>query len=174
MILRIVLIVIVVVVAILAVAAMKPSTFHVERSITIKAPPEKIFPLVDDFHNWNAWQPQDKGASIQRSYSGAASGVGAISEWQGTGSAGQGRMQITESVPNRKVAVAVDFVKPFHAHNINVFTLEPAADSTKVTWSFDGTNVFVLKLMSVFVSMDRTMGNHFEMGLQNLKAAAER
>jgi uncharacterized protein YndB with AHSA1/START domain len=173
MILRIILIVAVLIAAVLVIAAMKPSTFHLERSIVIKAAPEKIFPLVNDFHNWNAWQPQDKGASIQRSYSGAASGVGAVSEWQGSGSAGQGRMQITESVPNSKVSVAVDFVKPFQAHNINVFTLEPAANSTKVNWSFDGTNVFVLKLMSVFVSMDRIIGNHFETGLQNLKAVAE-
>jgi uncharacterized protein YndB with AHSA1/START domain len=174
MLLRAILVVVVLILAVLVTAATKPSIFHLERSITIKAPPEKIFPLVNDFHNWSAWQPQDKGAAIQRSYSGAASGVGAVSEWQGTGSAGRGRMQITESVPNSKVSVAVDFVKPFQAHNINVFTLEPSGDTTKVTWSFEGTNVFILRLMSVFVSMHRIMGAHFETGLQNLKAAAER
>lgn len=92
----------------------------------------------------------------------------------GHGSTGQGRMLITESVPNRKVSVTVDFVKPFEARNINVFVFEPVDDSTKVTWDFDGTNVFLLKLMSVFVSMDRAMGKHFETGLENLKAAAER
>lgn len=174
MLLRIILIVVVLIVAVLVVAALKPNTFHLERSITIKAPPEKIFPMINDFHNWSAWEPQDKGAAIQRNYSGAASGVGAMSDWQGTGSAGQGRMQITESVPNSKVSVAVDFVKPFRAHNINTFTLEPAGDSMKVTWNFQGTNVFVLKLMSIFMSMDRIMGDHFETGLQNLKAVAER
>jgi uncharacterized protein YndB with AHSA1/START domain len=170
---RIILIVAAVIAAILAVAAMKPSTFHLERSITINAPPEKVFPLVNDLHKWIAWQQQEPGAVIDRAYSGPPSGAGAICEWRGTGSAGEGRMQITESVPNSKVAVAVDFVKPFQAHNINVFTLEPAGGSTKVSWSFEGTNVFVLRLMSIFVSMDRIMGNHFEAGLRNLKAAAE-
>ena len=175
MILRIIIIAAVLIAVVLVFAAMKPSAFHLQRSITIKAPTEKIFPLVNDFHNWSAWEAQDKGdAGIQRTYSGPAAGVGAMSEWQGSGSTGKGRMLITESVPNSRVSVAVDFVKPFQAHNINVFTLEPVGDSTKVTWSFEGTNVFVLKLMSVFVTMDRIMGNHFETGLEKLKAAAER
>jgi uncharacterized protein YndB with AHSA1/START domain len=175
MILRIIIIAAVLIAVVLVFAAMKPSTFHLQRSITIKAPTEKIFPLVNDFHNWSAWEAQDKGdAGIQRTYSGPAAGVGAMSEWQGSGSTGKGRMLITESVPNSRVSVAVDFVKPFQAHNINVFTLEPVGGSTKVTWNFEGTNVFVLKLMSVFVTMDRIMGDHFETGLENLKAAAER
>jgi carbon monoxide dehydrogenase subunit G len=175
MILRIIVVAALLIAAVLVFAAMKPNTFHLQRAITIKAPPEKIFPLINDFHNWSAWEPQDKdAASIQRSYSGPAAGVGAVSEWQGTGSTGKGRRQITESVSNSKVSVAVDFVKPFQAHNINVFTLQPAGDSTTVTWNFEGTNVFVLKLMNIFVSMDRIMGSHFETGLENLKSAAER
>ena len=83
-------------------------------------------------------------------------------------------MLITESVPNRKVSVTVHFVKPFETRNINVFMLEPVDDSTKVTWDFDGTNVFLPKLMSVFVSTDRVMSKHFETGLEHLRTAAER
>ena len=83
-------------------------------------------------------------------------------------------MLITESVPNRKVSVTMHFVKPFETRNINVFMLEPVDDSTKVTWDFDGTNVFLPKLMSVFVSTDRVMGKHFETGLEHLRTAAER
>jgi Polyketide cyclase / dehydrase and lipid transport len=167
MILRIIIIAAVLIAVVLVFAAMKPSTFHLQRSITIKVPTEKTFPLVNDFHNWSAWEPRDKGdAGIQRTYSGPAAGAGTMSEWQGSGSTGKGRMLITESVPNSRVSVAVDFVKPFQAHNINVFTLEPVGDSTKVTWNFEGTNVFVLKLMSVFVTTDRIMGDHFETGLE--------
>jgi uncharacterized protein YndB with AHSA1/START domain len=140
--LRIIVVVVVLIAAVLVFAAMKPNTFHLERSITIKAPPEEIFALIDDFHNWSAWEPQDKGdAGIQRTYSGPAAGVEAMPEWQGSGSTGAGRRSITESVPNIRVSVTVDFVKPFQAHNINVFTLEPAGDSTNVTWNFEGTNV---------------------------------
>jgi uncharacterized protein YndB with AHSA1/START domain len=154
---------------------MKPDTIHLERSILIKAAPEKIFPLINDLHKWDAWSEQDQGSAIiQKTFGGAEAGEGAASEWQGSGSSGKGRMLITESVPNKKVSVAVDFVKPFAAHNINVFTLQPAGGSTKVTWNFTGTNVYVLKVMTIFVSMDRIMGKHFETGLENLKAIAER
>jgi uncharacterized protein YndB with AHSA1/START domain len=175
MILRVILILVVLIAAVLAFAATKPKTFHMQRSVTIKAPPEKIFPLVNDLHEWSEWSAQDRGdANIKRTFSGAATGEGAASEWEGSGSAGKGRMLITESVPNRKVSVTVDFAKPFEARNVNVFTLEPAGDSTTVTWDFTGANAYVLKVMSVFVSMDRVMGKHFEDGLGNLKIAAEK
>jgi uncharacterized protein YndB with AHSA1/START domain len=175
LILRIVIVVALLIAAVLVFAATKPNTFHLERSILVKAPPEKIFPLINDLHKWDAWSEQDQGnTNVQRTFSGAETGEGAASEWQGGGSSGKGRMLITESVPNEKVSVAVDFVKPFAAHNINVFTLEPAGSSTKVTWNFTGTNVYILKVMTIFVSMDRIMGKHFETGLENLKTTAER
>ena len=174
MILRIVIIVAVLIAAILAFAASKPKTFHVRRSVTIKASPEKIFALVNDFHNWTGWAPQDKeDPTMTRTYSGAAKGKDAISDWDSTGSAGKGRMTITESVPNKMISINVDFVKPFEAHNVNEFTLEPAGTSTNVTWTMNGTNLYIMKIMSVFRNMDSVIGRHFESGLDNLKTFAE-
>jgi len=188
MILKILSVVLILVLAVLALATMKPRRIQLQRSIVIAAPPERIFPLLDDFHQWNAWAPGDKDdPTMQRTYSGAVAGVGAASEWKGRGSTGAGRMAITDAAPNARVVVTVDFARPFVAHNINTFTLEPAGgasafsqnaspntSATKVTWSFDGSNVFMMKVMSVFLSMDHFMGQHFEDGLANLKAAAEK
>jgi len=174
-ILRIIIIVAVVIAAVLAFAATKPKAFHVQRSIRIKAPPEKIFALINDFHNWSGWAPQDKeDPTMNRTYSGAANGKGAVSEWNSTGSAGKGRMTITESVPPSMISVKVDFMKPFEAHNINEFTLEPAGALTKITWTMHGTNLYIMKIMSVFVNMDSVVGKHFEGGLNNLKTVAEK
>jgi uncharacterized protein YndB with AHSA1/START domain len=159
---------------VLIFAATRPDLIRIERSTTINAPPEKIFPLIDDFHNWSQWAPQDKeDITVKRTFSGSASGEGAVSDWTGTGNTGRGRMSITRSVPPTNVSVLVDWVKPFQAHNVNEFTLEPQGATTKVTWTMQGTNVYMMKLMSVFTSMDRFMGKHFEDGLANLKAAAE-
>ena len=167
--------VLVVVSAILILAATKPDTFKIERSVTIRASPAKIFPLINDFHNWTQWAPQDReDPSIRRTYSGATSGVGAESDWTSSGRAGSGTMSITESVPVSQVVIDVHFVKPFAAHNINVFVLEPEGTATRVTWTMEGSNLYFMKLMSVFSSMDRMMGGHFESGLRDLKAAAER
>jgi uncharacterized protein YndB with AHSA1/START domain len=161
--------------AVLVLAATKPDTFRIQRSLNMQASPEKIFPFINDFHQWPQWAPQDKeDPAMKRTYSGAESGVGAISDWSGAGDTGRGRMTITESVPTKQIVVQVDWVKPFTVRNINQFTLEPDGTSTRVTWSMQGPNLYVMKLMSVFTNMDRMMGKHFEDGLTNLKAAAER
>ena len=172
--------IVLVITAIVLFADTKPNVIQVTRSITIQAPAEKIFPLIDDFHHWPGWAPQDKeDPTMKRLYSGEESGAGAISDWQGTGNAGKGRMTITESAAPNKVVIKVDFVRPFVAHNVNEFVLEPATEptepgtSTKVTWTMRGPNMFFMKLLGVFVNMDRMLGKHFEAGLQNLKIVSE-
>jgi uncharacterized protein YndB with AHSA1/START domain len=174
MILRSLIFVAVLIAVVLAYAATKPDTFLIERSLTIKAPPEKIFALINNFRDWTRWAPQDtEDPSMKRTFSGPESGTGAVSDWTSSGSAGRGRMSITESVAPHRISVDVDWVKPFQAHNVNLFSLEPDGASTRVTWSMRGTNVYMLKVMSVFMNMDRMMGKHFEAGLENLKKAAE-
>jgi hypothetical protein len=68
----------------------------------------------------------------------------------------------------------VNWNKPFHVQNVNDFTFQPDGSATTVIWTMHGSSNYFLKVMSVFVSPDRVMGSHFESGLQNLKAAAER
>jgi uncharacterized protein YndB with AHSA1/START domain len=168
--------IVVVITGIVLFADTKPNTIEVTRSITIQAPAEKIFPLIDNFHHWPGWAPQDKeDPTMKRIYSGEETGAGAISDWQGTGNAGKGRMTITESAVPNKVVVRVDFVRPFVTHNLNEFVLEPAEPdtSTKVTWTMRGRNMFFMKVMGVFMNMDRMLGKHFETGLQNLKIVSE-
>ena len=70
--------------------------------------------------------------------------------------------------------IKVDFVKPFEAHNVNEFTLESVGASTLVTWKMQGTNAYFMKVMGIFVNMDKVMGKHFERGLDNLKIVCEK
>src|SRR2546422_5385912 len=53
-------VVVVLLAALLVYAATKPDTFRVQRSASIKAPPEKIFALINDLHSWGAWSPWEK------------------------------------------------------------------------------------------------------------------
>lgn len=171
---RIALFILVLLVLLLLYAATKPSALRVQRSITINAAPDKFFALINDFHNWSKWAPQDRqDSTMTRTFNGPSGGVGATSEWISTGSAGQGRMSITESVPNRRVQVQVDFRKPFKTHNTNIFELERAGNSTTVTWTLETTNPYFMKLLTVFLNMERMFGRHFEIGLRNLKSVAE-
>ncbi len=163
------------VIFVLIFAATRPDTFQIQRSRLIEAPSEKVFALLEDFHNWPLWAPQDTGdPTVRRSFSGAERGTGAISEWMSEGTGGAGSMSITEAVPPKTLAITVDFVRPFPAHNINRFLLEPSGASTNVTWTMEGTNLYLMKVMSLVVNPDKTMGKHFETGLNNLKTVAEK
>ncbi len=167
-------VVVVLITAVLIYAATRPDTFRVERSLSIKAPPEKIFPLVNDLHSHTAWSPwEKKDPAMKRTHSGAASGKGAVYEWNGNKEIGQGRMEITESTSPTKVVFAMHFIKPFEAHNTAEFVLEPQGDSTTVTWAIYGPMPYISKLFSLFCSMDRMIGKEFEAGLTSLKAITE-
>jgi K+-transporting ATPase KdpF subunit len=160
--------------AVLLYAATKPDTFRVQRAASIKAPPEKISAVLSDFHAWEAWSPWEKlDPAMKRGYSGAAKGKGAVYAWQGNSEVGQGRMEITEAAPSR-VAMDLDFVKPFEAHNKVVFTLVPKGDSTEVTWTMQGPLPYMAKVAHVVFDMDSMVGKQFETGLANLKSISEK
>lgn len=168
-------VVVVLIAGLLGYATTRPDSFRVERSVVIKAAPEKIFPYFDDFKRWAAWSPWEKlDPSMKRSFSGAPSGRGAVYGWEGNGKVGAGRMEILESSAPNKLLIKLDFIKPFEGHNTAEYTLVPSGDATQVTWAMYGPSTYVTKLMGVFVSMDRMIGKDFEAGLANLKAAAEK
>lgn len=162
-------------VVILALAATQPDTFRVQRATAIKAPPETIFPLINDFHAWEAWSPYEKkDPNMKRTLSGASAGKGAVYEWDGDGNVGAGRMEITESSPSSKLELNLDMLKPLAAHNVVEFTLEPEGDATTVTWAMKGEAPYFAKVIHVFLDMDTMVGSDFEVGLANLKALAEK
>jgi uncharacterized protein YndB with AHSA1/START domain len=175
MLLRLLLGVVIVVAAVLVIAATKPSTFHIEKSVMIQAPPQKVYALIEDFHNWPQWAAQDReDSTMQRTYSGAATGLGAVSDWTSKGSAGSGRMTISAATVPSKVDVVVYWKRPFKVRNTHEFALTPTGDETQVTWIAEGTNLYMMKVMEVFVGVNGLMGRHFEAALENLKKVAER
>ncbi len=163
------------IVGVLAYATTLPDTFRVERSITIQAYPEQIFPLINNLQRWDAWSPwEKKDPAMARTHSGSSEGKGAIYEWEGNKEVGKGRMEIIESIPPSTIVTKLDFIKPFEAHNTAEFMLESVGVSTNVTWSMRGPNSFVSKVMGIFISMDNMLGPDFETGLGNLKSIAEK
>lgn len=155
--------------------AVQPPTFHVERSIVVKAPAEKAFALVNDLHQWRAWSPfEEKDPNLARTYSGAVSGVGAAYAWSGNREIGEGRMTIRETKPARFVGIELEFIKPMRSTSAASFRFTPVTDGTKVTWAMDGENTLVGKVAHLFFDMDKVLGAEFEHGLAKLKNNAER
>jgi len=160
---------------VLILAATKPDTFSVRRVTTVRAPPEKIFPLINDFHQWGTWSPwEDKDPAMKRTYSGAGSGKGAVYAWDGNKNVGTGRMEILEVSAPSKIVIKLDFFKPFEAHNTAEFTMLPQGDATSLRWLMHGPAPFMSKVMQVFMNMDKMIGKDFEAGLAKLKKLTER
>jgi len=162
--------------AVVFVLAMtKPDTFRVQRTVHIQAAHDKVFPHINDFHNWSAWSPYEKlDPAMERTFSGAPSGVGAVYAWNSAGKAGVGRMEITGPAVPSRIGIKLDFFKPFEAHNTAEFLLEPQGDATEVTWAMFGPAPFLSKVMQVFFNLDNMVGRDFEVGLANLKAVSEK
>ena len=159
---------------VLILAATRPDTFSVQRAATIKAPPESIFPLIADFHQWGSWSPwENRDPAMQRSFSGAERGKGAVYAWDGNRNVGSGRMEILTAQAPSNIVIKLDFLKPFEAHNTAEFTMLPQGDATNLTWAMHGPLVFMAKVMHTFINMDRMIGKDFEAGLANLKRLAE-
>ncbi|AXI01878.1 SRPBCC family protein [Aquirhabdus parva] len=168
-------IIIVIIAVVLLFAATKPDTFQLHRSIRISAPPERIFPLINDFHQWQSWSPWENiDPTMIRTFEGTPEGLGTIYSWAGQGKVGSGRMEITLSNPFDQIIIQLDFLKPFEAHNIAEFSIVNLGDSTEVTWEMRGPSPFIAKVMGLFFNMDRVVGKDFETGLANIKAIVEK
>jgi len=160
---------------VLILAATRPGTFRVERAVSIAAPPEKVFALINDFNRWDAWSPwEKKDPAMKRAFGATTTGKGSTYAWDGNRDVGQGSMEIVDSINPHKVALKLDFIKPFEAHNIVVFTLEPKGGATSVTWAMEGAMPYFAKIIHLFFDMDSMVGKDFEAGLASMKAAAER
>ena len=146
--------------------------FSLSRSARIQAPPERIHALLDDFHQWQRWSPwEGLDPDLERTFSGPAAGVGSTYHWSGNKKAGEGEMRMTESSLSR-VAVDLDFLKPFKASNVTTFDLAPSGDGTEVTWTMTGQRSAVMGLMGKLF-FDKAIAGDFDKGLAALKREAE-
>jgi polyketide cyclase/dehydrase/lipid transport protein len=172
---RIVRIVLMLIVLFLVFVNSRPSTFHVERSATIAAPADSLFPRIANFHAWNDWSPWAKlDPKMKQEFGGADAAVGSSYSWSSAvNNVGEGRMTLTDAQPSSRIAIKLDFLKPFKSTSTATFNLTPEGAGTKVTWSMDGPMNFMSKFMCLFMSMDKMVGGDFEKGLASLKQLNE-
>jgi len=165
---------VVAVLAIVGVASTRPAQFKVERGLSMAVPPEAAYAQVVDFHAWERWSPWAKlDPAMKTEFGGPASGPGATYRWVGNDKVGEGRMTITEAQPPSRVAIKLEFLKPFAATSDTVFAFAPeGAAGARVTWTMSGTNDLMGKVFSLFMDMDKEVGKDFEKGLAQLAAAS--
>ncbi len=167
---------IIVTLAVLFVAGglLLPSEQHVERSIVIDAEPGNVFPLVNDFRQFNEWSPwatiDPEGTRYE--FSGPSAGVGSTMSWSSEHpNVGSGAQEIIESRPDTMVKSKLTF-EGFDTPSYATFTLEPADGGTRLTWAFDANlDSMVGRYMGLM--MEKWVGADYEKGLARLKDLAE-
>src|SRR5690349_18935122 len=146
--------VLVFIVAAIVFIASRPDDFHVERSAQVSAPPDAVFPLINDFHQWARWSPYEKfDPDMKKTFEGPEAGPGAVYAWDGNSKAGAGRTTILESKPGELVAIKLEMFKPFAGTNQVAFKLVPTEGGTRVTWGMDGKYNFITKGLCLFMDM---------------------
>ncbi len=147
--------------------------FSVVRSATIAAPPAVVYELVADPRRWKEWSVWNRrDPQMTMSYSGAASGAGAVWAWK-SASEGDGRMTFTEAEPGRRIAYEL-FFPDFGTTSTGALVLSPEGEGTKISWSIDGDLGGNPVSRWFALAMDKLVGKDFESGLANLKAVAEK
>jgi len=168
---KILLALVVIVIALVVVIATRPDNLHIERSANIAAAPQFVQPLVNDFHRWAEWSPWEKLDPTMKKEIEGGPGVGSKYHWAGNDKVGEGRMEIITSQPD-KVALNLEFIKPWTAQSTVNFTFKPEGAGTKVTWASDGKQSFGAKAFGLFKNMDQMIGKDYEEGLANMNAPA--
>jgi uncharacterized protein YndB with AHSA1/START domain len=152
----------------------RPSTFAIERTKLIGAPPDAVYARINSFQQWAAWSPWDAlDPTMKKTYDGPVAGVGAHYAWQGNeDNVGHGEMTIKASTPAR-IDIDLHFIKPFEANNDTIITMTPKDGGTEVKWVMSGKNDFAGKAFSLVMDMDKMVGDDFEKGLASLEVAAK-
>ncbi len=160
--------------AFLLFVSTRDGKFQYERSGTINASAEKIFPFISNFKLGNQWSPyQQMDPNMKITFSGGDAEVGSSMEFQGNSQVGSGKLQILRMVPNQLVEIQLTMQKPFHAENLIQYRLMPEGAVTRFSWSMTGDGGFMGKLISLFINCEKMVGDQFIQGIQNLKSVVE-
>lgn len=171
---KIVILLIVVIGVFLIYVAMLPDQLMVSRNIEIAAPPEVIFPYINNSKKANEWMPWlESDPEVRIRFSGPDEGVGSRSNWESSGQMGTGEAEVIESKVNQLVKTQINYQKPLETTQIAEVSLTPLEGGTKVEWSLSAHKGFLFRMIGVFFNCEKMIGAEFEKGLLKLKSQVE-
>ena len=174
-ILTIILIVIATIIAIpLIIALFIKRAYYIERTIIINKPVPQVFDYVAHIKNqvnYNIWVQADP--NLKQEFIGTDGTVGFINTWNGNNKAGEGRQEITNIIPNERVDLQLQFIRPFKSTmNGSTLTQDMPGNSTKVTSVVNGISKYPMNLMNLVI--DKMLGKDMDTNLNNLKTILEK
>jgi len=151
---------------------MLPRNYDFSSRIEIDAPAEKVFAKINSLRDWQDWSRQWNPVAIdglEITYNAVPEGVGAAQSW--TDPRGEGKLWITESVPNQRIAYDMTFWNfPKMASSIE---LSGDENKTVVEWNSKGrlpSSPFYGFFGAIYSTQ---MRNEYDMSLEKLKQVVE-
>jgi hypothetical protein len=156
----------------IVVAAMfQPTEYRIARTRTMQIPDSVVYAHISDFHHWSPWLPWGRNdKTMQYSYSGNETGVGAAMSWTSENS-GNGSMTMKIAEQNRKAWYELTFVD-FDSKSMGGFELERTTEGTKVVWAMEGKHNFTEKVFWMLFGVKGSIEKDFDQGLANLQEVA--
>lgn len=165
------------VLAVVALNFIAPSSFNVEREITINKPKADVYNYAKFLKNQNVYGPwQKKDPKMKQDYKGDDGTVGFTAHWDSTNQeVGEGEQTISKLVEGERIETTLKFVKPFQGSADAWMTFESAGDNqTKVKWGSKGPMPFPGNIFGYLMGMDKMMQDEFDSGLKGLKTEVEK
>lgn len=158
----------------LVVLFLLPATWSVQRETVVAAPPEAVWPWLEDLDRWPTWSPwqEDDYEGLTYHYSSQTAGVGAEMRWDSE-TTGDGVLTITAADPPRRLAFTMA-MQQGRIVAAETLSLEPlAGDRTRVTWLDRGELGHTLLGRLSLPVIEESMGRDLARGLENLRATVE-
>jgi len=156
--------------------AIGPKNFNTERSLTIDAPKNMLFNMVNDFKVWEKWSPwYDKDPAMKVEYGPTTQGVGASYSWSGNEEVGAGTMTAIESsvgAIHKSKMVFEGFDEPSTAE----FNFNDKEGKTEVVWKHysESDLPFLIRGYMLITGAKKKMEKDFENGLNKMAALAKK
>lgn len=153
---------------------MPQSTYSVERSVTIAAPPEAAYEQIVNLRNWRNWSVWEiLDPELRRTYVGSEAGEGAAYTWSGNRKVGSGSMKIVEVEEGSRVLIDMVFERPLPACTDAEFVMTGEEQGCRVTWTMKGAMTPKMKVRSLVRPHDEWVGADLERSLEELKLRLE-
>ena len=141
---------------------------HINRTITIDQPIEKVFQSLSNMGEWPQWSPwlimePDAKVNVKEGNK--------YYEWEGH-RVGSGNMSISKQIENKSIDYDLTFLKPWKSHAKVGMMIKPVPQGTEVKWTMDSSLPFFMFWMKK--SMEAYIGSDYERGLMLLKDYLEK
>jgi hypothetical protein len=152
----------------LGVGFFVPSEWAAERSVTVDAPPEAIWPWLADLRQWDAWAPLGE---VEATYPEGTRGVGARRVWD---DAAWGSGEVTVTAVEEDRSLSYDVLVEGGLRTRGSLRLDVTERGTRVTWREEGDLGWNPLLTWFAAGMDTRQGAQLERGLRRLEQEIER